>query len=497
MESFLSPAEERGLHGLSLDSRVRRAFFAIPPQTIAALVEHMTTEALKRKLVYMRGGRTDPIRVLLRPTGVMPDQLGYLHFVSLTLINALKRLPDLYIQDFNVRAITPITPVEEKWLWDTWGPSHRDQNPVLGRLDAVLDFTSPMWKDSLHFLEPNLSGIGGIYFGPVCEQMLAEIVLPVMLQYEPELHMEVGQDLRDLFIQELFDHLEAIGKAGRNVCFIEPKYAGDGPAEQEALVEYYHDHYGLTILHADPSELYVKKGEVWYEDSCVDIAYRDYEVRDLMALETKHGVDTRPLRLLFQQNRIVSSMAGDFDHKSCWELLTDAQFTQKYFNADERQVFRRHVLWTRLLSDRRTTLPDGEIGELLEYARKEQETLVLKPNRSYGGEGVLIGPSVSASDWQAALQRAVVGDDQWVVQRLTRIPVSEFPVLSAEGEVSTEPFYTVIGLTPTKYGVSILGRASQKMVVNVAQRGGMCGMLIGEPSWRLRGPGDHAPGIRG
>ena len=497
MESFLSAAEERGLHGLSLDSRVRRAFFAIPPQTIAMLVEHMTTEALQRKLVYMRGGRTDPIRVLLRPTGVMPDQLGYLHFVSLTLINALKRLPDLYIQDFNVRAITPITPVEEKWLWDTWGPSHRDHNPVFGRLDAVLDFTSPMWKDSLHFIEPNLSGIGGIYFVPVCEQMLAEVVLPVMLQYEPELHMEVGQDLRQLFIQELFDHLEAIGRAGRNVCFIEPKYAGDGPAEQAALVEYYHHHYGLTILHADPSELYVKKGEVWYEDSCVDLAYRDYEVRDLMALETQHGVDTRPLRLLFQQNRIVSSMAGDFDHKSCWELLTDAQFTQKYFNADERQVFRRHVLWTRLLSDRRTTLPDGEIGELLEYARQEQETLVLKPNRSYGGEGVLIGPSVSASDWEAALQRAVVGDDQWVVQRLTRIPVSEFPVLSPDGEVSTEPFYTVIGLTPTKYGVSILGRASQKMVVNVAQRGGMCGMLIGEPSWRLRGPGDHTPGMKG
>jgi hypothetical protein len=35
------------------------------------------------------------------------------------------------------------------------------------------------------------------------------------------------------------------------------------------------------------------------------------------------------------------------------------------------------------------------------------------------------------------------------------------------------------------------------MVVNVAQRGGMCGMLIGEPSWRLWGPGDHAHGMRG
>ena len=163
--------------------------------------------------------------------------------------------------------------------------------------------------------------------------------------------------------------------------------------------------------------------------------------------------------MLFQQNCIVSSMAGDFDHKSCWELLTDAQFTQKYFNAEERQVFRRHVLWTRLLSDRRTILPDGETASLLEYTRHEQETLVLKPNRSYGGDRVLIGPSVSTAAWEEAIQQAVVGDDQWVVQRLTRIPVSEFPVVNAAGEISTEPFYIVIGLTPTKYGVSIMGHA--------------------------------------
>jgi len=47
----------------------------------------------------------------------------------------------------------------------------------------------------------------------------------------------------------------------------------------------------------------------------------------------------------------------------------------------------------------------------------------------------------------------------------------------------------VMGLAPTKYGLSILGRASQKQVVNVAQRGGMCSVLVGKPGARLRGPG--------
>jgi len=54
--------------------------------------------------------------------------------------------------------------------------------------------------------------------------------------------------------------------------------------------------------------------------------------------------------------------------------------------------------------------------------------------------------------------------------------------------VHVEPFYTVMGFAPTKYGLAVLGRASQKQVVNVAQRGGMCGVLIGRPIGRLQGP---------
>ena len=149
MTTVLTPAEERGLSGLSLDSRVRQVFYAIPPQTIVGMMEQMVEEAFRRNLTYMRDGQAEAIRVFLRPTGIMPDQLAYLHFVSLTLVNALKRLPDLYIQDFAAREIVPLTPPEEKWLWDSYGPSQRENNQVFGRLDAMVDFTSPMWKDSL------------------------------------------------------------------------------------------------------------------------------------------------------------------------------------------------------------------------------------------------------------------------------------------------------------------------------------------------------------
>jgi uncharacterized circularly permuted ATP-grasp superfamily protein len=124
-------------------------------------------------------------------------------------------------------------------------------------------------------------------------------------------------------------------------------------------------------------------------------------------------------------------------------------------------------------------LPDGRQGNLLQYARTSHEALVLKPNRSYGGDGIVIGPAVTRAEWEAALQAALADpDDRWVVQQLATIPVREFPVVGPDGTVHIEPFYTVMGFAANEDGVAILARASQKQVVNVAQHGGICGVLV-------------------
>jgi hypothetical protein len=484
---MLTPAEEMGLSGLNLAARVRKAFDKVPEETVIRLIQRIREESTRRHLIYLRDGQLDTIRVLPLPLTVLPDQLAYVHSVVQTVQNALKRLPELYLQDADVRERLRLLPEEEKWLEACWGPSQRENNPVFARLDAVVDFTSPMWKNTLLFLEPNLSGIGGLHLVPTCEHILADLVFPLLEAQDGRLRLELGQDIRELLMQEVLDHLEVLGRPGRNVCFVEPKYARSGPDEQEELAQYYHVRYGTKVLHADPAELSQRGEEVYYNDDRVDLVYRDYAVADLIALE-QEGVDIRPMRTLFRQNRVISSITAELDQKSIWEVLTDSRFTQKYFTADERQAFRRHILWTRLLGDRKTQLPDGQTGSLLDFVRREQETLVLKPNRAYGGEGVTIGPAATRAEWESALELALAGEERWVVQRLASIPVSLFPVVGPDGRIHGEPFHVVMGFSATRDGVALLGRASQKQVVNVAQRGGMCGVMLGHPPGRLYGP---------
>jgi hypothetical protein len=484
---MLTPAEELGLSGLALASRVHKAFAAIPQADRAALMRAVREESTRRHLIYLRDGELDTIHVMPCPLVVLPDQLAYLHIASLTLQNAAKRLPEMYLQDPAVRDLLQLTPGEDKWLAECWGPSLRENNPVFGRYDAVIDFTSPMWKNSLRFLEPNLSGIGGLHLVPTTERILVDVVLPVLRGNDPELRLELGADIRDLLIQEVLEQQEFLSRPVHKLAFVEPKYAKSGPDEQEALAQYYHERFGLKVVHADPKELELRDGEVCYGGDPIDLAYRDYPVCDLLDLEAT-GLNIEPMRVLFRENRIISSIGAELDQKSIFEVLTDRQLTQKYFSADERRFFRRHVLWTRVLSDRRTELPDGKRGELLPYVRREHDTLVLKPNRAYGGQGVVLGGALTQQEWEEAIEKSLADKERWVVQQLASIPVSEFPVVGPDGAVHGEPFYTVMGFAPTKDGLAILGRASQKQVVNVAQRGGMCAVMLGRPTARLVGP---------
>ncbi len=482
-----TPAEEVGLLGLRLATRVQHALDRVSPDEMVELMHAIERTATKRHMAYQREGVTETVRLLPCPLTLRPHQLAYTHYISETVLNCTKRLPDLYFEVPEVREILRVTPIEEEWLRDCWTPAHREANPVFARFDAVADYTSAMWKDSIKFMEPNLTGLGGLHIVPTSMEVLADLVVPALLANDPSIRLRLSDDIRELLLQELLEHLEVIGPPGGQIVLVDPKYVAEGPDEPDALAAYFQKRHGLSVLHADVSELRLRGDEVWYGDTRVHLAYRDASVLDLMEL-AEEGVDVAPMRTLFRQNRVVSSISAELDQKSCFEVFTDPELAERFLTVEERQVMRRHVLWTRIVSERRTVSPAGERVDLLEYARKERESLVLKPNRSYGGEGVVVGPTVAPGEWDSAIDRALADDDRWVVQQLAPIPVKSFHVLSEAGQLHVEPFYIVMGFAPSRYGVALVARASQQHVVNVAQHGGLCAVMVSAQA--LRGVAD-------
>ena len=471
--------------GQRLATRVQNALDGIPRYELVALLHEIHRTATQRHLVYQHEGVTETITLLPCPLTMRQDQLGYTHYVSQIVLNAIKRLPDLYFEVPEVREILRVTDVEEEWLRECWTPAHLESNPVFGRFDAVVDYTSPMLKDTIKFMEPNLSGIGGLHIAPTAIRVLADLAVPALLRQDPSLRLQLPGDMRDLLLQDLLDHLEAIGRPDGQIVLVDPKFAAEGPDEPDALASWYREHRGIDVLHADPSELRQQDDEVYYGDTRVDLVYRDGSVLDLMGY-AEEGVDVTPMRTLLRQNRVVSSITAELDQKSIFELFTDPALAERLFTVEERQVMRRHVLWTRRVADRRTTSAFGDRIDLLEHARTERESLVLKPNRSYGGDGVMVGHSAEQGECERALERALAEPNGWVIQQAAPIPAKTFNVLDAAGELHVEPFYIVMGFASNRYGVAMLARASQQQVVNVAQHGGVCAVMVSAQAMHTR-----------
>ena len=89
--------------------------------------------------------------------------------------------------------------------------------------------------------------------------------------------------------------------------------------------------------------------------------------------------------------------------KAFFAVLTDER-NSAFFSSGERELIARHIPWTRLLDDTKTTR-DGNTFGLLEYVRRRRDEFVLKPNDEYGGTGVHLGWENSESEWDAATGR--------------------------------------------------------------------------------------------
>ncbi len=477
-----TPAEELGLLSRQVGGRVRSALLGIAPERMRDVVHWIDEDARAARLIYLHHGRAEAVSILPAPLTVLPQQEAYLHTTALTLHDATRRLLELWLVDPDVRAALPVPHGDEEWIRHCWTPLHARSNPVFGRLDAVVLLESAQWKSTLQFLEPNLTGIGGLHMLPTSERILEQRLGPLLRQWDPTLRLTLGQDIRELLAGQMLEHLEALGRPGRRLCFIEPRWAEDGPEEQTLLAEHLHRRLGVEVCHADPSELVLDGEEVLFHGQAVDLAYRDYSVEELRGL-SQVGVDVSPMRALLAQNRMVSSIAAELEQKACGRcspiLRWSAGTSPPASDRSSAATFRGRGS----SAARRTELADGSVGDLPEFVRSERELLVLKPNRGYGGTGVCIGAERTQGAWECALEQAMAQPDGWVAQQRIQVPVHAFPVLAPDGGVHLEPFYVVLGLAPTEEGLSLTARASQELVVNVARRGGLAVVMVAHPDF--------------
>ncbi|MFN0246481.1 MAG: hypothetical protein ACKV2T_06210 [Kofleriaceae bacterium] len=412
-------------------------------------------------------GKTQTMPILLAPALLGRADAKYLHELVLTLYTAVEKTAAARVVDPEVRAILPLEAREEAWL----GLAPITAAPLIGRFDMNID--PRKGGRSAQVLEFNGCAIGGLHYGPAASSTILTRVASMGTTT-----LVMPGSMTDAWLDRCRAHKAALGREGDalHVVWLEDRAWETGITEGPTLVAYLNAN-GHRASVCDPRDLEIAGGEICHDGVPIDIAYRAIELRDLLAIEDESGVESLAvMREAVKRNLVLSPLAGDLDHKSLLEIWSSKKFA-RLFSPSERKLLKRHVLWTRLVTDRRTDDMNGRDVDLGTFVRTNKNKLVLKPIRACGGEGILIGKDTPHRVWERAVKRSLANKDLAVAQQYIKGATIDSPVIRGT-RIHHEKHFTNFGLFASDQTLGMLGRAAPFPVVNVSRGGGVLAVLL-------------------
>ena len=456
---------------------VRSAIEALPETVLSEAAGAIRAESKERGLLIdVKDGQQMIIPVSMTPWVIRRSTARYFQTLFRGIRRTVNRVLANYVEDPKLQEILPLRETELAWLKASCAGGMPRPQTVFERFDTNLGPNVEEQLSTFKIIEFNAVGIGCIYLMPAATELLEKYLLPPLKEQIPNISLIPAFDYRKLLLGELQAHAKALGRPECRVGFVERREFVHGGTDEFNKIIPYFDSLGVHSIIGDPREVERNEEIFSIKGEEIDVVYRDFQLEEVVSIKT-HGGSVDGIEDAFAKNRVVSTVFGEFDHKSLCELLTNPEFA-RYFSAQEIRAVRRRIPWTRLVMERKTAGMEDQEVDLIPYIQKNRENLVLKPNRSYGGEGVIVGADASDSAWEKGVEQAVAKPKTWVVQEKVAIAKAPMMVLRQTGKLQIEEQYVTLSVTATGRGVAFVGRCSAEPVVNISQGGGLVPVFL-------------------
>jgi uncharacterized circularly permuted ATP-grasp superfamily protein len=354
-------------------------------------------------------------------------------------------------------------------------PTRYATSSTASRLDSFL------LPGSLQFAEYNAESPAGLGYAETLAGVFR--TLPVMARFEKQYNVRNYPSMSLLLKALLESYREWGGTASPPVIAIVDWREVPTWSEFE-IIQAHFEKEGVPTVACDPRELAFGGDRLTALGRKIDLVYRRVLINDIVArpAECEALVNAYAVGAVC----VANSLTCKIPHKKAFfAVLTDEQ-NSALFSAGERDLIRRHIPWTRLLADSKTTR-DGESFGLLDYVRRRRNEFVLKPNDEYGGTGVMLGWETSESEWDAGIDRALVDravanrNAAWVVQERIAVRREVFPMQTERG---VEMRDMLVDFAPYLFRGRMAGfltRLSSTGLANVTSGGGQVPCFVVEP----------------
>jgi len=409
----------------------------------------------------------------LRPVFLSPEDEQRLRNVAEAIVAVAERITRQAMEDASLFQQFHLRPEEERLVRLNPGPGPAS---TASRLDAFL------LPESLKFTEYN----GESPAGPGYSETLSDIFreLPVMEEFKKRFDVHRYPLSAKLLDALVTTYVDWGGKTKRPQMAIVDWKEVPTWSEFEILKARF-EKMGIPVVLADPRELEFDGQKLVTQDKTIDLLYRRVLINDIVARPR----ECQALVKAYESGKVcvANNFRCKIPHvKAFFAMLTDDN-NAKYFSADEQELIHRHVPWTRVVEDTRTT-HDGDAVALLEFIRKNQKHLVMKPSDEYGGMGVTLGWEVDKAHWERTIEQALPAGTNakehgcWIVQE--RIPMrrGEFPFIGKDNKVEFRNM--LVDFAPYIFRGKVAGyltRLSATSLANVTSGGGQIPSFRVEP----------------
>ena len=414
--------------------------------------------AQQRELGLTFGDR--PTCPFLRPHIISRTLYDEVARAAQTIARAIERVVERALIDKDLLAELSLTPREEQMARIDPGYS---QLCVTSRLDAYVS------EDGFKFLEYNAESPAGVGDQMQLEKVLFELahmkhLLEERAHWRPEPHKRLLQSLLQAYREWGGD------KEQPRIAIVDWK--GVSTESEFRILQKYFVAEGYSTIIADPDDLRYHDGQLSCGDFVIDIVYKRVVIHEFL----ERCAEDHPLAQAYADRRvcIANSFRTKLAHKKAgFAILSNPRYID-LFAADELQVLRRHIPWTRRVTEGKTSFEDGE-HDLIQLIRREREQLVLKPNDDYGGHGVFLGWETSPAEWEHAIALSL--ERPYVVQQ--RVPLKKVAMPTFSGGLRLDEMF--VDFNPFLFHNEVEGaliRLSSSSLLNVTSGGGQTALLV-------------------
>ncbi|NVJ24029.1 hypothetical protein HUW62_22635 [Myxococcus sp. AM011] len=403
--------------------------------------------------------------VCLRPTIIDADWAGQLKAAGERFIRVFDDVLELYRHDAEVRRLyRGYEPVRDLLL----------AAPGFRPLTRICRFDGLVAPDGRYLiLETNTDCPANLFASGMATRLWRSLPNPILAAWgrDVELVPQPIVETRNLFISEMLDTYRADkGRDPSEVRIV--NYNGRFTSETDLIIQGFGER-GIHCEFIDLRELERGAGCLTHRGTRIDLVYNKWDLRDLVQCpDAEHYLRAVAAGDVVSVNPLACQWI--YADKSILALFSEPRFGDHFSPAD-RQMFQRHVPWTRVVAPGRSISMEGEDVDLCDYLKRHRTRFLLKPTNATWGDGIVIGNKVPDADWQRAVDTAA-SNSAYVAQEYIQGHVVHCPD-PATGEITPR----IADLNTFIFGgkaVGFLSRANQSPIMSLYKGGAMLPVMV-------------------